>query len=220
MVEFRKCSPPQFRGDADPDVADHWICELEKIFSVLGCSEERKLAYAVYMLTGETEYWWRGISQMMFDRGVVVDWVCFKRAFLEKYFPESAKVVERLESVGKSTKTVGGPVRSKSCSGSQRKPYDRPQSQQGGPITRKPTNIARSGGQSGAATLRCYRCGGAHTIRECSHPGNVCFRCGRPGHISRDCQTPSTLSGSAPRPPRPTAAGRVFALSGAEAYMA
>nr|KYP53817.1 hypothetical protein KK1_024391 [Cajanus cajan] len=54
-------------------------------------------------------------------------------------------------------------------------------------------------------------------VRDCSHPGNVCFRCGRPGHISRDCQTPPTSSGSAPRPPRPTTAGRVFTLSGAEA---
>ncbi|XP_020206742.1 uncharacterized protein LOC109791805 [Cajanus cajan] len=82
LAEFRKCSPPQFRGNADPEVADHWIWELEKIFSVLGCSDEWKLNYAVYMLTREAEYCWR----------VVVDWVCFKRAFLEKYFLESVTV--------------------------------------------------------------------------------------------------------------------------------
>nr|KYP31822.1 hypothetical protein KK1_047673 [Cajanus cajan] len=259
MAEFKKCSPPQFRGDADPDVADHWICELEKIFSVLGCSEERKLAYAVYMLTGEAEYWWRGTSQMMIDRGVVVDWVCFKRVFLEKYFPESvrhareaefmrlqqggmlvteyairfehlarfytqaiseawkcrkfaeglkydlrrvvvpmaiiefpalvekAKVVERLESVSKPAKAVGGLAGSKSGGGAQRKPYDRPQPQQGGPATRKPIDTARSGGQSGVATIRCYRCGGPHFIRDCPHTESKCFRCGQMGHVSTSC---------------------------------
>ncbi|XP_020209155.1 uncharacterized protein LOC109794103 [Cajanus cajan] len=97
LVEFRKCSPPQFRSDADLEVADHWICELEKIFSVLGCSEERKLAYVVYVLTGEVEHWWRGTSQMLIDRGVVVGWVCFNRVFLEKYFLESVRHAREVE---------------------------------------------------------------------------------------------------------------------------
>nr|KYP39814.1 Transposon Ty3-I Gag-Pol polyprotein [Cajanus cajan] len=86
LVEFQKCHPPQFKGDADPEVADHWICELEKIFTVLGCSQERRLAYAVYMLVGEAEHWWRGTHHMLTARGVVVDWECFRRMFLEKYF--------------------------------------------------------------------------------------------------------------------------------------
>ncbi|XP_020219660.1 uncharacterized protein LOC109802655 [Cajanus cajan] len=97
LAKFRKCSPPQFRGDVDLEVADHWICELEKIFSILGCSEERKLVYVVYMLTGEAEHWWRDTSQMLIDRGVVVDWVCFKRVFLEKYFPESVRHAREAE---------------------------------------------------------------------------------------------------------------------------
>nr|KYP76621.1 hypothetical protein KK1_020872 [Cajanus cajan] len=62
---------------------------MEKIFSVLGSSKERKLAYAVYMLTGEAEYWWRGTKQMLESRGVPVDWDCFRRVFLEKYFLDS-----------------------------------------------------------------------------------------------------------------------------------
>nr|KYP41813.1 hypothetical protein KK1_036805 [Cajanus cajan] len=49
------------------------------------------------MLTGEVEYWWKGTSQMLIDRGMVVDWVCFKRAFLEKYFPESVRHAREAE---------------------------------------------------------------------------------------------------------------------------
>ncbi|XP_020208618.1 uncharacterized protein LOC109793562 [Cajanus cajan] len=43
------------------------------------------------MLAGEDEYWWRGTKQMMGSRGVVVDWDCFKRVFLEMYFPDSVR---------------------------------------------------------------------------------------------------------------------------------
>ncbi|XP_020201933.1 uncharacterized protein LOC109787778 [Cajanus cajan] len=64
---------------------------MEKIFSALGSSKERKLAYAVYMMAGADEYWWRGTRQMMGSRGVVVDWDCFKRVFLEKYFPDNVR---------------------------------------------------------------------------------------------------------------------------------
>nr|KYP32281.1 hypothetical protein KK1_047074 [Cajanus cajan] len=49
------------------------------------------------MLTGEAKHWWRGTSQMLIDRGVVVDWVCFKRVFLEKYFPESVRHAREAE---------------------------------------------------------------------------------------------------------------------------
>nr|KYP55995.1 hypothetical protein KK1_002222 [Cajanus cajan] len=49
------------------------------------------------MLIGEAEYWWRGTSQMLIDCGVVVDWVCFKKAFLEKYFLESVRHAREIE---------------------------------------------------------------------------------------------------------------------------
>nr|KYP76433.1 hypothetical protein KK1_020675 [Cajanus cajan] len=70
---------------------------MEKIFSVLGSSDERKLAYAVYMLGGEAEYWWRSTRQMLESRGVLIDWDCFRRVFLEKYFPDSVRYAKEAE---------------------------------------------------------------------------------------------------------------------------
>ncbi|XP_020219629.1 uncharacterized protein LOC109802622 [Cajanus cajan] len=68
-----------------------------KIFGVLGSTDERKFAYVVYMLVREVEYWWRGTRQMLESRGVVVDWECFRRVFLEKYFPDSIRYAKEME---------------------------------------------------------------------------------------------------------------------------
>nr|KYP35349.1 hypothetical protein KK1_043615 [Cajanus cajan] len=249
------------------------------------------------MLVGEAEHWWRGTHHMLTARGVVVDWECFRRVFLEKYFPESvrhakkaefmrlhqgglsvseyamrfehltrfysqaiseawkcrkfaeglrqelkrlvvpmaiteflalvekAKVVERLEGGNRVTKTVEGPAGSKR-GGSQRKPYDRPQPQQGSLVIRQPSNAARGGRQGGGATLRCYKCVGPHFVRDCPHTESWCFKCHQMGHESTNCPTRNrpergaqlgAQRGDAQRGDRPTTAGRVFALTRAEA---
>nr|KYP54488.1 hypothetical protein KK1_000676 [Cajanus cajan] len=49
------------------------------------------------MLVGEAKYWWRGTHKMLVTRGVVVDWECFKRVFLEKYFLESVRHAKEVE---------------------------------------------------------------------------------------------------------------------------
>ena len=37
--EFRRANPPSFKGTFNLDEADEWIKEIEKIYSVLACSE-------------------------------------------------------------------------------------------------------------------------------------------------------------------------------------
>nr|KYP39816.1 Transposon Ty3-I Gag-Pol polyprotein [Cajanus cajan] len=139
---------------------------------------------------------------------------------------EKAKVVERLEGDNRGVKISEGPSGSKK-GGNQRKPYDRPQPHQGGPVIRQPTGAAAGRGQGGGAALRCYRCGGSHMIRDCPHTENRCFRCQQMGHVSFNCpartrpergtQRSDAQRGDVQRGGRPTATGRVCALTGAEA---
>ena len=91
MDDFMRHKPAKFNGKATPDDADAWIRECEKIFRVLGCSDEQKLAYATFLLVSDAEYWWVGMQQQMGTREEEVSWENFKKRFLEKYFPDSAK---------------------------------------------------------------------------------------------------------------------------------
>ena len=49
-AEFRKVNPLSFRRAYNPDRADEWIKAVEKIFTVLACIEEWKVAFSNYML--------------------------------------------------------------------------------------------------------------------------------------------------------------------------
>ncbi|XP_020202747.1 uncharacterized protein LOC109788435 [Cajanus cajan] len=213
---------------------------------------------------------------MLTARGVVVDWECFRRMFLEKYFPESvrhakeaefmrlhqggmtvseyamkfehlarfysqgiaeawkcrkfaeglkydlrrvvvpmaitefpalvekAKVVERLEGDNRGVKISEGP-------------------------SGQPTGAAAGRGQGGGAALRCYRCGGSHMIRDCPHTENRCFRCQQMGHVSFNCpartrpergtQRSDAQRGDVQRGGRPTATGRVCALTASHSFI-
>ena len=63
--EFRKANPPSFKGAFNPDEVDEWVKEIQKIYTILSCSETQKVAFATYMLKSDTEFWWKGTKSLM-----------------------------------------------------------------------------------------------------------------------------------------------------------
>jgi len=92
MVEdFLRHKPVEFIGGATLDEADAWLCKCEKIFEVMNCADEQKLAFVVYLLNNDVEYWWVGMQQQMQTREEPMTWANFRTRFLEKYFPDTTK---------------------------------------------------------------------------------------------------------------------------------
>ena len=60
LSEFRKATPPSFHGDYNPVLAEKWVMQLGKIFTVMGCANSQKVIFATYMLEGEVEHCKRG----------------------------------------------------------------------------------------------------------------------------------------------------------------
>ncbi|MQL74305.1 hypothetical protein Taro_006666, partial [Colocasia esculenta] len=51
MIErFRRMTPPFFKGEGDPILAESWLRETEKIFHAIRCAEEERVTLASYML--------------------------------------------------------------------------------------------------------------------------------------------------------------------------
>ena len=91
LTDFNRQHPSKFNGEHDPDKADIWIQEMEKIFEILHCEDAKKVEYATFLFRAEVESWWRGAKQLMESNNEALNWDAFKHKFLDKYFPSSAR---------------------------------------------------------------------------------------------------------------------------------
>ncbi|XP_058769023.1 uncharacterized protein LOC131642874 [Vicia villosa] len=97
LSTFQRENPPTFRGKHDPDGAQNWLKEIERIFRVMDCTEGQKVRYGTHKLAGEADDWWLGTRQRLEITGEVITWVVFSREFLRKYFPEDVRGKKEIE---------------------------------------------------------------------------------------------------------------------------
>jgi len=58
MLEtFLRYHPSTFKGRYDPDGAQKWLKEVERIFRVSQCSEVQKVRFGTHMLAEEADDW-------------------------------------------------------------------------------------------------------------------------------------------------------------------
>ncbi|CAJ2661600.1 uncharacterized protein LOC123886155 [Trifolium pratense] len=91
LTSFNNQTPPKFNGEGGPDTADLWLQAMERIFGAIHCPEGEKVVLATYQLLGGSEYWWGNTRLIMEAAYEEINWENFKRRFLAKYFPETAR---------------------------------------------------------------------------------------------------------------------------------
>ncbi|XP_006586526.1 uncharacterized protein [Glycine max] len=97
---FQRNNPPTFKGSYDPEGAEAWLREIERIFQLTECQDHQKVLFATHMLADEVEYWWENTRPRLEGAcGAIVPWGTFRQTFLEKYFPEDVKIGRRWSSL-------------------------------------------------------------------------------------------------------------------------
>ncbi|KAK2357185.1 cleavage and polyadenylation specificity factor subunit [Trifolium repens] len=91
LTSFNQQTPPKFNGEGGPETTDLWLQSVERIFGAIHCPEREKVVLATYQLQGSSEYWWGNTRLLMGNVDEEVNWENFKRRFLAKYFPETAR---------------------------------------------------------------------------------------------------------------------------------
>lgn len=99
MREFRRMTPPVFKGEPDPIAADSWLSKISKTLDTLQITEDDlRVSFAAYQLEDAAALWWESIENTGGVAGMT--WATFKKIFLKKYFPEMVKDTLRKEFLG------------------------------------------------------------------------------------------------------------------------
>jgi hypothetical protein len=94
-----------FDGKGDHTSAENWLNDVVELLATLGCTNEQKVAYAAYKLTGEAKRWWQDKKVVLVaDLGseATISWEVFKHEFNRHFFPrvvQEAKAREFLDLV-------------------------------------------------------------------------------------------------------------------------
>ncbi|XP_057972683.1 uncharacterized protein LOC131160793 [Malania oleifera] len=105
IEQFTKMKHPDFLGRVDPTIAENWVHEMEKIHTVLRCTNEQKVLYATFKLIGEAERWWSTVRLLEEQRLVPGHQTVHKYAakfielsrFGQYIVPDEAKKVRRFD---------------------------------------------------------------------------------------------------------------------------
>src|SRR3954451_2353845 len=74
LGNFQRNNPPLFKGTHDPEGAQKWLKEIDRIFRVIDCAEDLKVRYGTHMLSEEADNWWMATRTELEANGVAISW--------------------------------------------------------------------------------------------------------------------------------------------------
>ncbi|XP_040988929.1 uncharacterized protein LOC121236544 [Juglans microcarpa x Juglans regia] len=71
--QFNRTHPPTFDGRGNANAAEYWIQDIEEIFGVLDCTDQQKVKFAAFKLSGEAKRWWNSEKVIREAEGIGAD---------------------------------------------------------------------------------------------------------------------------------------------------
>ncbi|MQM07115.1 hypothetical protein Taro_039950 [Colocasia esculenta] len=97
VEKFLRLQPPTYSGGPNPDTAEHWVHEIERVFVTMRCPAVDKVVLAAYQLRGFALEWWRLKMQTTFAGRTEesITWSKFLDVFNDTFFPIQVQQVKR-----------------------------------------------------------------------------------------------------------------------------
>ena len=88
IERVQKLGAKPYEGNGDPEAAWSWLDRLNKIYEVMGCTDDQRVLFSSFLMEDRAKDWWDAVDRRHPDG---ISWDRFQQEFTDIYFPQSHK---------------------------------------------------------------------------------------------------------------------------------
>ena len=88
IERVQKLGAKPYDGSGDPDAAWLWLDRVNKVYIVMGCTDEQRVLFSNFLMEDRAKDWWDVMDRRYHDG---ISWDQFQQEFTNRFFPQSHK---------------------------------------------------------------------------------------------------------------------------------
>ena len=88
IERVQKLGTKPYDGNGDPEAAWLWLDRVNKVYGVMGCTDEQRVLFSSFLMEDKAKNWWDAIERRYPDG---ISWDQFQQEFTDRFFPQSHK---------------------------------------------------------------------------------------------------------------------------------
>ena len=88
IERVQKLGAKTYDGNDDPEAAWSWLDRVNKIYGVMGCTDDQRVLFSNFLMEDRAKDWWDAVDRRYPDG---ISWDQFQQEFTDRFFPQSHK---------------------------------------------------------------------------------------------------------------------------------
>ena len=88
IERVQKLGTKPYDGSGDPEAVWLWLDRVNKVYGVMGCTDEQRVLFSSFLMEGRAKDWWDYVERRYPDG---ISWDQFQQEFTDRFFPQSHK---------------------------------------------------------------------------------------------------------------------------------
>ena len=84
----QKLGAKPYDGSGAPEAAWLWLDRVNKVYGVMGCTDEQRVLFSSFLMEDRAKDWWDAVERRYPDG---ITWDKFQQEFTDRFFPQSHK---------------------------------------------------------------------------------------------------------------------------------